>query len=186
MSEILITTESGTDLTCVHAEELGIRVIPMYVVLGEETKADGFFPVTEVMDYYRRTKTIPTTSSVNPQEYISFFKELRSEYPGADIVHIAYTSLASSTYQNAKIALEELEDSRIFLVDSLNVSGGISLICKICCERRRNDKETAVLDRKSQGLFPAEYAGVSESRRQSIECSVSGSNSFKFKTIDCN
>ena len=175
MSEILITTESGTDLTCVHAEELGIRVIPMYVVLGEETKADGFFPVTEVMDYYRRTKTIPTTSSVNPQEYISFFKELRSEYPGADIVHIAYTSLASSTYQNAKIALEELEDSRIFLVDSLNVSGG-----------RRNDKETAVLDRKSQGLFPAEYAGVSESRRQSIECSVSGSNSFKFKTIDCN
>lgn len=150
MSEILITTESGTDLTRVHAEELGIRVIPMYVVLGEETKADGFFPVTEVMDYYRRTKTIPTTSSVNPQEYISFFKELRSEYPGADIVHIAYTSLASSTYQNAKIALEELEDSRIFLVDSLNVSGGISLICEKAAEFAKSAANGEEMTKKLQ------------------------------------
>ncbi len=134
MSGIIITTESGTDLTCKHAEELGIAVIPMYVVLGDETKADGSFPVTEVMDYYQKTKAIPSTSAVNPQEYITFFKELRSEHPEADIVHIAYTSLASSTYQNAKIALDEMEDSGIYLVDSLNVSGGISLICEKAAE----------------------------------------------------
>lgn len=134
MNRILITTESGTDLTREHAERLGIFVIPMYVVFDQETKADGQFPVTEVMDYYQRTKAIPTTSAVNPQEYIAFFQSLREEYPEADIVHIAYTSLASSTYQNAKLALDELEDAGIFLVDSRNVSGGISLICEKAAE----------------------------------------------------
>lgn len=147
MSEILITTESGTDLTAEHAKRLGVFVIPMYVVFDRETKADGHFPVTEVMEYYQRTKSIPTTSAVNPQEYITFFKSLREEHPEADIVHIAYTSLASSTYQNARIALDELEDEKIFLVDSLNVSGGISLICEKAAELLKTAESGAELTR---------------------------------------
>lgn len=134
MTEIIITTESGTDLSPEHAEALGIRVIPMYVIMGEETKADGSFPLEEVFSYYNRTKTIPTTSAVNPQEYIHFFRELRRQFPSADILHIAYTSFASSTYQNLQIALGELEDSRISSLDSWNVSGGISLICEKAVE----------------------------------------------------
>lgn len=134
MERILISTESGTDLTREHADRLGIRVIPMYVAMGDETREDGSFPVTEVFDYYRRTRSVPTTSAVNPQEYVTCFRELREQYPEADIVHIAYTSLASSTYQNCRIALEELGDPQIFLVDSLNVSGGISLICEKAAE----------------------------------------------------
>ena len=134
MGNIILTTESGTDLSREHAKELGIRVIPMYVALEGGMKADGLFPVTEVFEYYHKTKKIPTTSAVNPDEYIAEFRDLRDRYPDADIVHIAYTSLASCTYRNAALALEELGDPKIFLIDSLNVSGGISLICEKAVE----------------------------------------------------
>lgn len=134
MGNIILTTESGTDLSQEHAKELGIRVIPMYVALEGGMKPDGLFPVSEVFEYYKKTKKIPTTSAVNPDEYIAEFRDLRDRFPDADIVHIAYTSLASSTYRNAALALEELGDPKIFLIDSLNVSGGISLICEKAAE----------------------------------------------------
>lgn len=138
MSKIIITTESGTDLTQEHAKELGIRVIPMYVALEDGMKADGLFPVSEVFDYYKKTKKIPTTSAVNPNEYMAEFTDLRDRYPDADIVHIAYTSLASSTYRNAALAIEELGDPKIFLIDSLSVSGGIAMICEKAVELAKN------------------------------------------------
>lgn len=134
MGKIIITTESGTDLTQKHAKELGIRVIPMYVALEDGMKADGFFSVSEVFEYYKKTRKIPTTSAVNPDEYMTEFKYLRERYPEADIVHIAYTSKASSTYRNAALALEELNDPKLYLVDSLNVSGGIAMICEKAAE----------------------------------------------------
>ena len=130
MRTIILTTESGTDLSKDRARELGIHVIPMHVVFGDTSRDDGSFPVTEVFDYFKRTKRIPTTSAVNPHEYIEFFSALRKESPDADIVHIAYTSLASSTCQNAAAALEEMNDPHIFLIDSYNISGGISLLCE--------------------------------------------------------
>ncbi len=134
MNRIIITTESGTDLTHTHAEELGIRVIPMYVALEDGMKADGLFPVAEVFDHYKKTKRIPTTSAVNPNEYMAVFSELREQHKDADIVHIAYTSQASSTYNNARLAIEQLMDPNIYLVDSKSVSGGIAMICEKAAE----------------------------------------------------
>lgn len=134
MGEIIITTESGTDLRPERARELGIQVIPMYVAMGGNTRADGSFPVSEVFGHFRQNREVPTTSAVNPQEYIEFFKGLRKQFPERQILHIAYTSLASCTYQNAQIALETLQDTEIVLLDSKSVSGGISLLCEKAAE----------------------------------------------------
>lgn len=150
MSKIIITTESGTDLTQKHAKELGIRVIPMYVALEDGMKADGLFPVTEVFDHYKKTKKIPTTSAVNPNEYMAEFTDLRDRYPDADIVHIAYTSLASSTYRNAALAIEELGDPKIYLIDSLSVSGGIAMICEKAVELTKSVSNGAELKEQLQ------------------------------------
>ena len=123
----------------------GCDKIPMHVIMGSQSRPDGSFPVSEVFEYYRNTKQIPTTSAVNPQEYIDFFTKLRTENPDADILHIAYTVKASSTYQNTVIALEELSnhfsEHRIFLADSKNVSGGISLICEKAAEIVRSAED---------------------------------------------
>lgn len=52
--------------------------------------------------------------------------KIKSDFPDCIIVHIVYTSKASSSFQNAIIASEELAD--IFLIDALNVTGGLTAI----------------------------------------------------------
>ena len=128
MEHVILSTESGSDPSEEMIRDLDLHVLPMHVALGDESRDDGAFPVKDVFNYYDKTAEMPHTSANNPAEYIDFFKKLRSENPGAEIVHIAYTSLASCTWQNAVIALRELHDEHIHLIDSRNVSGGISLI----------------------------------------------------------
>lgn len=128
MKNFVLSTESGSDPSEEMVRAFDLHVLPMHVALGSESRDDGAFPVKDVFGYYDKTAEMPQTSAVNPAEYIDFFQKLRAENPDAEIVHIAYTSLASCTYQNAVIALRELGDEHIHLVDSLNVSGGISLI----------------------------------------------------------
>ena len=50
--KILITAETGSDISREMAEELGIQLIPMHVSLGNETLDDGTFPPEDVCAYH--------------------------------------------------------------------------------------------------------------------------------------
>lgn len=126
MKKIIISTESGADLPLDLKELHNIQVVPMHVVMGEHNFPDGSIPVTDVYDYYEKTKKIPSTSATNPSEYECFFKRIKDQNPDCIIIHIAYSSKASCTYQNAAIGMEGID--HIYLVDSLNVSGGEAAI----------------------------------------------------------
>jgi DegV family protein with EDD domain len=121
-----ILTESGTDLPADLVNRHHIQVVPMHVILGDKDYPDGSIQVTEIYDYYRRTGKIPTTAAVNPGEFQCIYQKIKEENPGCVIIHISYSSKASSTYQNALIASGGMEN--IHLIDSLNVSGGEAAI----------------------------------------------------------
>jgi DegV family protein with EDD domain len=122
MREIIISTESGSDLPESLAEKYGIKVTPMHIVMESTDYHDGSISVDQIYEYYNETKKIPSTSAVNVGEYIDFFTQIRKEHPDCVIMHLAYSSLASCTYQNAEIAIREFPD--IYLIDTKNVSGG--------------------------------------------------------------
>lgn len=127
MRNIVFTTESGADVPKDLAEQYNIKIVPMHVVMdGKDYKDDGSLPVTEIYEYYNRTKQIPSTTSTNPNEYEEFFTQIQLDYPGCTIVHIGYTSKASSSFHHAEIAAENFED--IYLIDALNVSGGLAAV----------------------------------------------------------
>lgn len=127
MREIIFTTESGADLPKELAEKYNIKTVPMHVVMdGTDYKDDGSLPVSKIYDYYNRTKLIPSTTSINPNEYEEFFAQIKAENPDCTIVHIGYTSKASSSFHNAEIAAENFED--IYLIDALNVSAGLTVV----------------------------------------------------------
>lgn len=126
MRKIVFSTESGADLPGDLARKHSIQVVPMHVIMDGTDYLDGFIPVTDIYDYYKRTKKIPSTTSTNSNEYHDFFTKIRADFPDCIIIHIGYTSRASSSFQNAVIASEEFED--IFLIDALNVSGGLMAI----------------------------------------------------------
>ena len=119
---------------------------------------------------------MPTTSAVNPEEYAAFFLKLREENPEAEIIHIAYSSKASCTYQNAKIALDELKDARIRLIDSETVSSGIALLlwksAQVIQEAQSADQAVELIrglirrgtrfQRRLSGNVPAAFKGADQ------------------------
>jgi len=126
MNKYIIVTESGADLPIDLVNLHKINVLPMHIVIDGVDYLDGAIPVRMVYDYHERTKKIPTTSAVNPNEYQGLFQKISSENPGCIIIHIGYTSKASCTYNNALLGAEDMKN--IYHVDSLNVSGGEAAI----------------------------------------------------------
>ncbi|MRX72796.1 DegV family EDD domain-containing protein [Bacillus lacus] len=126
MRRIILSTESGADLPEDLAQTYDIQVVPMHIIMDGKDYLDGSLPVEDIYDYYDRTKSIPTTTATNVYEYQEFFASIREKFPDCIMIHIGYTSKASSSFQNALIAAEEIED--IFLIDALNVTGGLAAI----------------------------------------------------------
>ena len=48
MSKIVILAETGSDITEEVAKEYGIKLVPMHVSFGKDTKDDGTFPAEEI------------------------------------------------------------------------------------------------------------------------------------------
>ncbi len=123
MREIILSTETGSDMPQDIVEKYQVKVVPMHVIIDGVDHLDGnCFPVETIYDYHERTKKIPTTSAVNVDEYIKFFQDIRREHPGCVIFHFAYSSKASSTYQNALAAIQKFED--IHLIDTATATAG--------------------------------------------------------------
>lgn len=126
MRRIILSTESGADLPKDLADKYAVHVVPMHIIMDEQDYLDGFLPVQDIYEYYDSTKKIPSTTATNPHEYHDFFSKIKDAYPDCIIIHIGYTSKASSSFQNAIIAAEEFAD--LFLIDALNVTGGLAAI----------------------------------------------------------
>ena len=142
MSRVILTTESGADIPTELAKKHTIRIVPMHVIMDDVDHLDGSFPVTDLYDYYGRTKKTPSTTATNPNEYTAFFEKIRSEHPESSIVHIGYTSKASSSFQSAVLAAEDFEN--IYLIDALNVSGGLAAIVLYAADLLEKEPDIAV------------------------------------------
>ncbi len=138
MREIILSTETGSDLPQEMAEKYQIHTVPMHVIMDDIDRLDDCnFSVQEIYDYYERTKKVPTTSAVNVWEYIDFFRAIRDEHPNCIIFHLAYSSGASSTYQNARLATEEFAD--IYVIDTTMVTAGCIPLLLAAHELIRNN-----------------------------------------------
>ncbi|TFE00685.1 DegV family protein [Jeotgalibacillus salarius] len=126
MKKIIFSTESGADLPKDLVEKYNLQVVPMHIIMDGKDYLDGSLPVQDIYDYYDRTKKIPSTTATNIHEYQEFFTSIKEKFPDCTIVHIGYTSKASSSFQNAVIAAEEFED--LYLIDALNVTGGLAAV----------------------------------------------------------
>ncbi|MGO4942607.1 DegV family protein [Ruoffia tabacinasalis] len=132
MTKFIITAESGSDLPKELVERYGVRIIPMHVTMGDETRPDGTFPVEEVFDFYEKTGTLPKTAGSTPDDNAKCFRQIFEEYPDAHIIHIAYSAVTTVSFNAAKIAAEDFEN--IHLVDSKNVTIGQTAIIKATAE----------------------------------------------------
>ena len=131
----MITTDSTADISPEIAEKYNIRTAPLHVLYDEEDFTDGVDITPEyILKRYEERKQLPSTSAVTPEGYRLFFKRIiREGY--TEIVHIAFASDMSSTYQNAVIAAQDF-DEKIYVIDSRVLSCGMMLLAIRACELR--------------------------------------------------
>ncbi len=130
MRKYCITTDSDSDLPQEYIEKLNTTVIPQYYSFGDTVYGDELhMPPAE---FYERMKNgeLPSSQANNPAVIEEKFRALLDkEY---DIIHIAFSSALSGSYNNvcmvAKELLEEYTDAKITVIDSLNVSLAESLM----------------------------------------------------------
>lgn len=141
MREIIISTESGSDLP----DELIIRhnfyVVPMHVIIDNVDYEDGTIPVDMIFEHFEKTGRVPSTSAVNVAEYQDFWTKLQAEHPDCVIMHFTYSSKASSTHQAAMIAVRDFKD--IYIIDTKQVSGGCTAHMIASWKRIQEVKDTA-------------------------------------------
>lgn len=139
MGKIILTTESGADFPEDWAKKYNVQIVPMHIIMDGKDYLDGFLPVQDIFDYYDRNQKTPSTTSTNEHEYDAFFKQINIDNPGCTIVHIGYTSKASSSFQHAVLASKAFDN--IFLIDALNVTGGLTAVVKYAADLLEDEPE---------------------------------------------
>ena len=123
--KILITAETGSDITKELAQELGVILIPMHVSMGSETLDDGTFAPEEICAYYQRTGKVPTTSGSTPYDFESVYDKLFAEDPDLQVLHLAYSAVTTCSYHSCELAVEgKPYAERVRIVNTKHVSVG--------------------------------------------------------------
>ncbi|RLL43722.1 DegV family EDD domain-containing protein [Oceanobacillus piezotolerans] len=154
MRRIILSTESGADLPEELVEKHAVQVVPMHIIMDGKDYLDGSLPVEDIYAYHERTNQIPSTTATNVHEYIHFFNRIREDYPNCEIIHIGYTSKASSSFHNAMIAAEGFDN--IILIDALNVTGGLAAIVMYAVQELEREPmiESEHLANKIKAIVP--------------------------------
>jgi fatty acid kinase fatty acid binding subunit len=101
------------------------RVVPLYVLFGDDTYRDYVGLTPE--QFYTRLRTseeLPTTSQPTPGDFLTTYEEL-SGYERIYSLHLS--AALSGTYQSARTAGQELGD-KVRVVDSESASAAIAML----------------------------------------------------------
>ena len=127
----VILSDSTCDLSAEIVKARDIKISPLTVVFGDEKHLDGV-DVTpdDVYDYYKNTKSLAKTTATNMAEHEDFITENVPE--GKEAVNFNISSEMSTTFNNARLAAEEMDN--VYVIDSRNLSTGIGLLVLHACD----------------------------------------------------
>ena len=142
MSEYVITTDNNSDLPESYYAEHNVGCTYLsYSMDGQNYSHENFLPVEEFYDKMRKG-SMPTTAQVNPEAAKALMEPYLKE--GKDILHIAFSSGLSGSYNSARIAGEELmekyPDRKIIVLDSLAASLGQGMIVYLAQQQKEEGK----------------------------------------------
>lgn len=122
--KIVISAESTIDLPKELLDKYNIKTTPFTINLGDELIEDHFGVSKEIFEFVDKSKRLPKTSAVSPDQFKTHFENLKKDYDA--IVHVSLSSLISSAYNNACMVAKEMEN--VYVVDSKSLSTGIALL----------------------------------------------------------
>ncbi|MFB3052919.1 MAG: DegV family protein, partial [Dehalococcoidia bacterium] len=137
---VRIVTDSTADMPPESAHALGISVVPLSVIFGEEVFREGVDISHDLFyDKLAHGKVLPTTSAPSVGDFLAVYEPLLKETD--EIVSVHLSSKLSATYNNACQAAQVLADrgARIEVMDSQVVSLGLSFATMAAARVARED-----------------------------------------------
>lgn len=128
MARVIITAETGCDLPAAEAAELGVELVPMHVTIGEKTIDDGTISPSEMLEECRQLGVLPRTSGCVPADFQAAFDRIHAAEPGAQILHVAYSSVTTCSLDSALTAAEGRD--YVTTVDTRHVTIGQGLVVR--------------------------------------------------------
>lgn len=150
---VKICTDSCCDLTAEQIKENKIAVLPLFVTLGEDDFLDGQnINPDDIYEYVKKTKQLPKTAARSTEDFKEFFEQLLED--GSEVVYTGIGADLSSTFDNARRAKEEMNNDRLFVVDSKSLSTGIGLLvlhaCKLAHQGRSGREIAEQIEKQSE------------------------------------
>ena len=141
MKNYIITTDTTADLPESYIQETGLGIMSLsYTIDGETYERGHELPVKE-FSAKMRAGSLPTTAQVNPEQARQVFLEMMKQND-ADVLHIAFSSGLSGSYNSARVGAEELAeeytDHKVIVIDSLCASLGEGLLVHKALQNRKN------------------------------------------------
>lgn len=142
MKDYVITTDNTADLPYSYYEEHNIKYL--YLTYQLEGKIYGKDNELDFKEFYDRMRkgSMPTTSQVNSEEVKDAFRPILEQ--GKDILHLSFSSGLSGSYNNVRMASEDLKEEfperKIMVVDSLCASLGEGLFVDKAVELKEEGK----------------------------------------------
>ena len=119
---IVLCADSTCDLSPALIEKYHVHIFPLHINLGGKTYSDGVDLVPDqIYEIYREKKILPTTAAINVEEYKDFVRPYLEA--GSDVIYITLGSGISATYNNCRLAAEEMPG--MYAIDSGNLSTGM-------------------------------------------------------------
>ena len=126
MRDYVITTDSNSDVRPEFVKENNLTIIPQYYAFGDTVYGDELN--MEPHEFYEtmRKGELPKSMANNPAVIRERFEKILKQ--GKDILHIAFSSALSGSYNNVVMMagelMEDYPDRTIRVFDSLNASLG--------------------------------------------------------------
>ena len=151
LNNIVITSDSTSDLSPALRERYIIKTLPLGVNLGDKTFFDGVdITPDEIYEHHKRTGELPKTAATNVGDCLDFFKPFAEA--GKTVIHFTISSEMSSTYNNSVLASKEFEN--VYVIDSQNLSTGIGLLMIAAAEMAESGMPAPEIVEKIKSLTP--------------------------------
>lgn len=131
MAKIKLLTDAASDISPEYERELGIRVIPFKVAMGDKTYTSGVdFDNEKFYKMLDEYDGVPSTSQITAFEYEEIFEEIYNE-GYTDIINVTINKEGSATFNNAVMARNSFFESHpdakgkfeIYNIDSEGYTG---------------------------------------------------------------
>jgi DegV family protein with EDD domain len=137
---VRIVTDSTADLPLQFAHDLGISVVPLSVIFGDEVFREGIDISHDLFyDKLIRGRELATTSAPSVGDFLEVYEPLLKETDEIASIHIS--SKLSATCDNARQAAQILadRDAKIEVIDSEVVSLGLTFATLAGARAARDD-----------------------------------------------